>query len=86
VRIARYAGDTPRQDQAPPAGGGITAFAGVPAVSQRGGVVEGVMEETLVGFEPERVRLHSEFVRDHAVGRHDGEAFDAVGTGHGRSS
>ena len=40
------------------------------AASQR------VVEEALVGLELERVRLHAVRVRDHAVGGHDGEAFD----------
>ena len=35
-----------------------------------------LVEEALIGFELERVRLHARRIRDHAVGGDDGEAFD----------
>ena len=35
-----------------------------------------LVEETLIGFGLERVRLHAGGIRDHAVGGDDGETFD----------
>ena len=42
------------------------------------------MEEALIGFELERVGLDAARIRDHAVGGHDGETFDAIRAGHVR--
>ena len=35
-----------------------------------------LVEEALIGFELERVRLHAGRIRDHAIGGDDGETFD----------
>ena len=40
------------------------------------------MEKVLIGFELEFIGLNAGGIRDHAIGGHDGEAFDAIGAGH----
>ncbi len=55
-------------------------------MGERCRLVELGMEETLIGFELERVRLNATGVCDHAVGGHDCETFDAIRTGHARGS
>ena len=60
------------------------AFRRIAAMGEGGGLVQHCVEETLIGFELERVRLDTGCVRDHAVGGHDGETFNAIGAGHVR--
>ena len=72
------------QDQPAPPRHMRAALAGIAAVGEGGGLVEHGMEEALIGFELERVRLDAAGIRDHAVGGHDGETFDAIGAGHVR--
>ena len=54
----------------------------MPALYQHGGLIETVLEKALIGFDDEAVRHMPAGVGQHAVGRDDGEAFDAGGAGH----
>src|SRR3954465_12932802 len=84
LRIAGKPGDRAGEDQPPPPRQMRSAFAGVAAVGEGGRLVELSVEETLIGFEFERVRLNATSISDHAVSGHDSETFDAFRTGHVR--
>jgi hypothetical protein len=47
-------------------------------VDNDGGMVEGVLEETLVGVIADRCRHFAFAVREHAVGGYDHKAFDSA--------
>ena len=61
----------------------INTFADKPATLSLGtGELAPAMEERLIGLDLERIRHVPGRIRDHSVGRNDGIAFDAAGTGH----
>ena len=80
--IVRKPGDPACQDQPPPSRRVRPAFARMAAVHQGRRRIEMAPEIPLVGLDHQRGRLNALRVRDHAVGGHDGEAFDAIGQGH----
>jgi hypothetical protein len=51
-------------------------------MGEGGGFIQRAVKKTLIGFELQRVRLHTAGVGDHAVGGHNSETFDAIGAGH----
>jgi hypothetical protein len=80
--VVRKRGDARGQDQPTPPGGIRSTFAGVPAVDERTGAVQPRVEKLLIGLKLEHVGLDAVRIRDHAVVGDDGEAFDAIRTGH----
>lgn len=70
--------DLPRQDQTLASGGVGTALVRKPAVDNDGGMVERVLEKTLVGVIADRRRHFAFAVREHAVGGYDHKAFDSA--------
>ena len=73
--------DLAGEDQ-PPARHVRAAFSGIAAMGEGGGFIQHGMKEALVGFELESLGLNAVCVREHAVGGHDGETFDAIRAGH----
>ena len=54
----------------------------VATLYQHGGLIEGVLEEPLIGLDQQALRHVAVGIGQHAVSRDDGESFDAGRAGH----
>ena len=60
----------------------VCCSSGIAAVDDGRGSIEALLEKRLIALDEELGRHDAVGVRQHAVGRHDGHAFDAVRGGH----
>jgi len=72
----------PRHDYALALGGARPALVRTPSVHDRGGAIHRRLEKMLIGVVADAIRHGAVSVGNHAVGRHDGVAFDGVRSDH----